>query len=568
MLHRYATLTAIATFLLLIAGGLVTSTDSGLAVPDWPLAYGMWFPPMVGGILYEHGHRMIAAVVGLMILALAVWLRRVESRRWVRRLGDAALAAVVVQALLGGLTVLLLLPPVVSIAHACLGQIVLCLVAALAYGISSRWVPAVSLDGRAGATLRLLGLAVGALAALQLVLGAVIRHTGYAVLAHIVGAVSLALVTLLAAGRVSVHRQRLASAAPHAWRLAALVGAQLLLGFAVFAHRGMLALRTAHQATGALILAQAMLLAWEVVRATTSKSSKPISDIDIRYRYLISFLELTKPRLSLLVLVTTGVGYWLGSSVPFDEARWLLTMVGTALVVGGANALNQWMEREADGLMSRTQHRPLPAGRLHPASAHRFGVWLIIIGVAVLGLGVNLLSAALALISALLYLLAYTPLKRRTSLCTLVGAIPGALPPMIGWAAARNALGIEAWVLFALLFVWQLPHFLAIAVLYREDYARAGFKMLPVIESDGWATARQTALYGLALVPVSLFPTLIGLSGGVYFCGALALSAGFLLLSVRSALVPSRASARQLFIASVAYLPTLMTLLGLDKVPG
>ncbi|MBI3011457.1 MAG: protoheme IX farnesyltransferase, partial [Candidatus Omnitrophica bacterium] len=165
------------------------------------------------------------------------------------------------------------------------------------------------------------------------------------------------------------------------------------------------------------------------------------------------------------------------------------------------------------------------------------------------------------------YLLVYTPLKRRTPLCTLVGAIPGALPPMIGWAGARHALGVEAWVLFALLFIWQLPHFLALAVLYREDYARAGFPMLPLVEPDGLMTARQTALYGLALLPVSLFPTMIGVAGPAYFYGAIVLSLVFFVMAARTAWRRSRQSARQLFLASVLYLPVLLSLLALDRSP-
>ncbi len=279
------------------------------------------------------------------------------------------------------------------------------------------------------------------------------------------------------------------------------------------------------------------------------------------------YLELTKPRLSSLVLMTTAVGFWLGMRGPEQFGLLAHVLFGTALVVGGANAFNEWMERGPDGLMRRTQHRPLPSGRLSAYDAWRFALLLCVGGIVYLALRVNALSAGLAAAAAASYVLLYTPLKRLTALCTLAGAIPGALPPMIGWSAAQGTLGPEAWVLFALLFVWQLPHFLAIAVLYRDDYARAGFRMLPVTEASGFATARQMLLYGLTLLPLSLFPTLIGLSGRLYFCGALLLSMAFFIMSARAALIRSAQTCRQLFLASVLYLPVLLGLLAYDRLP-
>ncbi len=278
------------------------------------------------------------------------------------------------------------------------------------------------------------------------------------------------------------------------------------------------------------------------------------------------YLELTKPRLSSLVLVTAAVGFWLGMRPGDSLAPLAPALLGLMLVVGGANALNEWSERELDALMQRTKHRPLPAGRLTPAQAQRFGVGCLMAGLAVLTLFVNALSAGLAAFSAASYLFLYTPLKRRTPLCTLIGAIPGALPPMIGWAAARGALGSGAWALFAILFIWQLPHFLALAALYQEDYARAGFKMLPIIAPDGSATARQLVLYGAALLPASLFPSVTGLTGPASFYGALLLGALFLVIVVGAARRRSLPSARRLFFASILYLPALLALLAWDRV--
>jgi protoheme IX farnesyltransferase len=535
---------------------------------------------MVGGILYEHGHRMIAALVGLMILGLAVWMARVETRRWVRLLGYATLGAVMLQGLLGGLTVLLLLPPAISIAHACLGQTVWCLTVSIAFCTSSRGRTAAALPP-APTNLRRGSLAVAALAFFQLVSGAVVRHTGAALLPHALVVSLLMLLSgwlLYRAWRSDGMDRRVRS---HALRLLTLIGAQLLLGVTVWLHRSDVVVRTTHVAVGALILAQAVVLVWELFhgrltvavdfrgQAPHFRGQAPSSLVLLKRcltptRFL-DYLELTKPRLSALVLVTTAAGFWLGMRSPRAWTLLWPTLLGTALAAGGANALNQWGERAHDALMQRTRSRPLPAGRLRPIEALWFGTALVGGGIAFLTLSVNGLAGSLAALSAATYLFWYTPLKRSSSLCTLVGAIPGALPPLIGWAAARGSVGVGGWTLFAVLFLWQLPHFLAIAILYQEDYARAGFRMLPLLEPGGGAAARQMTLYGLCLVPVSLFPTLLGLTGVWYFCGALALSSALLVVALRAALTRSAVACRQLFLASLLYLPLLLALLALDK---
>ena len=297
-------------------------------------------------------------------------------------------------------------------------------------------------------------------------------------------------------------------------------------------------------------------------------SSSPSGSIALRIPFarLFEYVELAKPRLSSLVLATTAAGYWLGSSEIGQPGRLLAAMLGTALAAAGANALNEWMEHSYDALMLRTRQRPIPSGRIAQAQACAFGWALALSGLLLLALAVNGLSALLALASLASYVFIYTPLKRKTALCTLAGAIPGAIPPMIGWAAARGSLGIEAWGLFWLLFIWQLPHFLAIALLYREDYAKAGFKMLPVTEG-GSMTARQTVLYGLALVPLSLFPSIIGLTGRFYFYAALLLSVFFLAAAIHASLTRATQSIRRLFLSSIVYLPLLLVVLVCDKAP-
>ncbi len=284
-------------------------------------------------------------------------------------------------------------------------------------------------------------------------------------------------------------------------------------------------------------------------------------------RRAMDFLALTKPRMVLMILVTTCVGFYLGSSRAMDALRMLQTLLGTALAAGGTLALNQFLEREVDGRMERTRLRPLPAGRLLPGEALTFGTLAAASGVLYLGLFVNAGCSLVTAFTVVSYLFVYTPLKRRTSLCSVLGAIPGALPPVTGWVAAQGALGPGAWVLFAILFLWQLPHSLAIAWLYRADYARAGIRLLPVIEPDGHSTGRQIVSNCLALLAVGLLPTLIGLTGSVYFLGALVLGIGLLVCGIVLACTRSAADARRLVFASLVYLPTLLVLMALKKVP-
>jgi protoheme IX farnesyltransferase len=277
------------------------------------------------------------------------------------------------------------------------------------------------------------------------------------------------------------------------------------------------------------------------------------------------FVGLTKPRITFLVLVTTAVGYALGVGTSFHPGVFVSLLVGTALVSGGASALNQWAERDADARMLRTASRPLPAGRLAPVDALVFGLAISTVGLVLLAGAVNLLTALLALGSLSSYVLAYTPLKRVTSLCTLVGAVPGAIPPMMGWAAARGSLGREAFALFGILFLWQLPHFLSIAWIYRDDYARGGFPMLPVTDPGGASTARQSVAYAAALVPVTLLAGAATAAGETYLWGAVALGALFVGCTIAFAFARSVKTARRVFLASVFYLPAVLALMVLDR---
>jgi protoheme IX farnesyltransferase len=274
------------------------------------------------------------------------------------------------------------------------------------------------------------------------------------------------------------------------------------------------------------------------------------------------YLELTKPRVSILVLFTVAAGAWLATAGAIDVPALLHALIGTALVAGGASALNQLLERKSDGLMRRTENRPLPAGRLQPWQVLLFGAALGIAGVAYLALMLRQpLAAIVAALTFLSYVFLYTPLKRKTSLNTLVGAIPGALPPVIGWTAVRGSIGPEAGALFLILFVWQVPHFLAIAWIYRDDYARARLRMLPVIDREGGMTGRQMVAYCLVLIAASLAPIYVLKAGPVYLVGALVLGTLFLLSAIGFMRASSIGNARRVLRASLLYLPALLALL-------
>jgi protoheme IX farnesyltransferase len=283
------------------------------------------------------------------------------------------------------------------------------------------------------------------------------------------------------------------------------------------------------------------------------------------------YIALTKPRITWLILMSTGVGYFFGAQAGWhgwSSWHWLTlvhTIIGTGLIASGTAALNQWMERVADGKMRRTQARPLPSGRLEPAPALIFAIAISAAGFADLWFGANPLAALLGLFTLLTYLFIYTPLKQRSPHSTTFGSLPGAMPPLIGFAAASGTLTWDAWVLFAILFLWQFPHFYAIAWMYKEDYARAGILMLPVVEPDGKSTARRILLYSIALIPISLMPTFFAMAGNVYLYGALALGLAFVYYGLRIRWDRTRQQARHVLLASVVYLPVLFSLMLFDR---
>jgi protoheme IX farnesyltransferase len=304
------------------------------------------------------------------------------------------------------------------------------------------------------------------------------------------------------------------------------------------------------------------------VKSTAHAAAVPsvVAAPDIKHAHRAAdFVALTKPRLNFLVLITTLGGMYLAAPGGVPIAILIHGLIGTAMVAGGAAALNQVWERETDAVMRRTRTRPVPGGRLRAADATAFGVVLAAAGLIELAWKVNAISAAVAAATLISYVLVYTPLKKRTSLATLIGAVPGALPPVIGWAAATGTISLPSLVLFGIVFLWQMPHFLAIAWLYRGDYSAAGIPLLPVLEPDGRRTGQQALLYAAALWPVSILPAFVGIAGAPYVVVAAALGFGLIALAALFARERTTKTARHLFLYSITYLPLLWAALVINR---
>lgn len=560
-IHRFSLGVACATLFLIIAGGLVTSTGSGLSVPDWPLSYGQFFPPMVGGIRFEHTHRVIAGLVGILTFFLMLALLAKEKRRWLRWLGVGAFAAVLAQAILGGITVLFFLPLPVSVAHACLAQSFFSWIAAISLFTSKSWRKDRRTEAKQGGLLQSLSVIVTSFIFVQLTMGALIRHGQrhpFLIAVHMVTALVI-LLQALSILLVTVREEK--ARARFLWHVSGLVGLiflQTSLGLAALMAKGVLT-ATAHQVTGALVLCVSFLLTLRYFRYL-----EPSSVAGGNFGFW-QFIRLTKPRLTLMALATTALGFMMAARGPALFVGLAHVLFGSALVGGGANALNQFMERDVDAKMKRTEGRPLPSGRLDEKSALVFGVTASLAGTAYLLFFVNTLTAFLALLTVAVYVFVYTPLKRKTELNTFVGAVSGALPVVIGWAAAGHGLDGRAAVLFSILFLWQLPHFLAISWVYREDYLRSGLRMVCLLDKGGDWLGRQIILYCLLLWVASLLPSLVGLSGGVYFSVIFISNLIFLWLAVYL-LVQKLVRARQFVSASILYLLTVIGVMMADKI--
>ena len=629
----YSAVLCCATLCLIFLGGQVKSHEAGLSVPDWPLTYGenpitYSYDKWVGNIFHEHFHRLWAGSVATLTLVFACLLQFLAPKPWLRRLGWLAVLAVLLQATLGGLTVLFKLPVLVSSSHALLAQTFFVITLILSYGLYGSWRLAEPTApprlGRRTPLYRAALLLIG-LVYLQLFLGALMRHTesglaipdfplnGGQIIPHFdddmmawinewrfenTDALGLELsrVTVAQAAIHFLHRlgagvvtaaiialtvmsYRRRATFPRLFRTAGFLWAgvltQVTLGaFTIWTAKSPL-ITSLHVVTGAALLGLSVLYAlrawssWEMAPLQeTARASIPAAAVRVapgaNRSTLGAYFELTKPRIVTMVLITTMLGFAMGRGglLPLGLLFW--TLIGTGLCAAGASALNQYFERDADALMNRTRNRPLPLGQVRPRPAFWFGLLLTIAGGILLWTTVNGLSACIALTSAALYVGVYTPLKRYSWLNTTIGAIPGALPPMIGWAAVTGQLNLGAWVLFFILFLWQHPHFYSIAWMFRDDYQRGGFKMLPVVKPDGRSTLQQSLGAAILLVPVSLLPTFVRIVGWPYFVGALLCGLWFLYVCARWRASASQQDARSVLRASVIYLPLLLLLIFAD----
>ena len=457
-------------------------------------------------------------------------------------------------------------PAWATIAHASLGQLFFAILVAICVGLFAGF------DGGWAAPTLICTVALFA----QTILGAGVRYGVVAPAAHIAGAVLATILAMWAGLSILMQHMDNPKLRRPAMLLLSMTFSQVFLGIGFpDGARGLRRCAAAHAGDGAVhggACRRGVAGGWRVGRAGHARAARCVSGTwRDGHRVMRDYIELTKPRITWLILMSTGIGYFFGlPSHAWREINWLLllhTILGTGLIASGTAALNQWYERAADLKMRRTAGRPLPSGRLIAGRALAFGIALSVAGFVELWLGVNLLSGLIGAFTLASYLFLYTPMKQRTWWSTTVGAIPGAMPPMIGYAAAAGAITRESWVLFAILFLWQFPHFYSIAWMYKEDYARAGIQMLPVVDPDCRSTARQIVLYGIALIPVSLVPGMLGMTGRIYLIGALILGLVYLYSGVRVALERTLVRARAVLLTSVLYLPLIYGLMLLDR-PG
>jgi protoheme IX farnesyltransferase len=577
VVHRFAVATAVATYLLILIGGLVHGTGSSLACPDWPTCYGTLMPKMEGGVLVEHSHRLAAGSVVILTLVLAGLLTaaRDEGLRRLRPFGWLAVGLVFVQALLGGITVLLRLPTPISTAHT--GTSLLFFLTVLYIAVRSRPVPA-NAPAAPPAVARMALVAAVAIY-FQMLLGGLVRHSGAALACtdvplcrgslwpdahptvliqalHRLTGVAVALL-VVASSAVTLRRawarpglRTLAIAAP------VLVCVQIALGLrAVTSFLDLVTVESHLAVATALLATQVLIVLRADPRAVPGRPS---------VAWFTSMVSLGKPRITGLVVITFLGGLWLA---PGEIAHWrtIMTLVGTALLVAASNALNMYLERDADALMERTRERPLPRAIVSPEAALAFGTGLACVGIALVFLASNLLTGILGLLAIGGYVAVYTPLKRHSGAALFVGAIPGALPPLIGWTAVTGRLDAPGLALFAVLFLWQVPHFLAIATYRAADYARAGFKVLPLTVPVR-ATRAIMLLFSIGLVAATIVLEPLRVAGPRYELVAVLLGAvfiGWAAAGLRRA--AENRWARSLFVYSIVYLTLLFVALAIDR---
>jgi protoheme IX farnesyltransferase len=580
LVYRFAIATAVATYLLILIGGLVHGTGSSLACPDWPTCYGTMMPRMEGGVLVEHSHRLAAGTVVILTLALAVMLTRsaTPEQRRLRPFGWLAVALVFAQALLGGITVLLRLPTPISTAHTAtslLFFLTVLYIAARARPASAVAPSPAPLTGRATVVAILSAVSVY----FQMVIGALVRHSGAALactdLPLCRGSVwpdahPTVLIQALHRLNALVAGGLVVASAVMTWRAARgrrdlralavtgplLVVVQIALGVRAIQTFLDLATVEAHLAVATALLATQVLV---VLRGRPNAVPQPW-----RLAWIADVVRLAKPRITGMVIVTFLGGLWLAPGA-IEHWRVIMTLVGTVLLVAGANTFNMIMERDVDPLMERTRDRPLPRGAVSPELALVFAAALACAALPLLFLGGNALTGILGGIALGSYVGVYTPMKRRSGAALFVGAIPGAIPPLMGWTAVTGRIDAPGLVLFAVLFLWQIPHFLAIAIYRAGDYAAAGFKVLPAAISER-ATRLTIVGFSVILVAATILLEPLRVAGLRYMLAATLLGAvliGWAVAGFRRE--AAGAWARSLFLFSIVYLTLLFVALAIDR---
>lgn len=601
--HRLAWICVGLTLLLIAVGATVTTTRVGDTNPEWSLRFWEWITTWwntSGGRAWEDGHRVVGTLVGFVAIALAIamWKGETGGRRW---LGIIALLLISAQGVLGGLRVLVVSDEIVreavlgytgggydvelrraikAMIHGVTAQVIFASLVCIMVLTSRRWLASWQTQRTPAASVsRALGIGAVLVAIVQLGLGTYVRQTGEGVLWHVGGALAVTIVVTLLILRVMRHHGAHSPLRRLAMAVGILLGVQVFLGITPWMltlgelnsaepFSPIAIMRSAHVVCGTMILSLLFVNALWLYRlalpgqglATTTAQQFDAG----AHQVLRDYMLLTKARLSALVMVTVAAGYFIAAPGEPHVVVLLATLLGVSLAAAGTSALNQYMERARDSLMDRTRDRPIPSGRISPRRAAVFGLATILVGTAIVALWVSPLAAALTLATSVVYLAIYTPLKTRTTLNTLVGAVPGALPVVVGWVAATGNVHLHAFILFAILFVWQLPHFWSIAWLYRSDYQKGGMKMLSVMDEKGGFLARQIALWCVALILTSMLPVLVGMASPRYGIGALVLGLGFLGAGLFHAARQSRASTRGVFFASLLYLPALLAVLLID----
>ncbi len=578
----------VCTAFLVFVGAMVTTTGSGLSVPDWPLSFGKLNPRMVGGVAFEHGHRLVASAVGFLVLIAAIWASVIRASKVVRRLAFFALALVIFQGLLGGLTVLMRLPTAVSVAHGTTAQLFFCTVVALLWWTNSAFVKAEpSIQGAEARNLLIASGAMTGLVFCQLLVGATMRHMGAGLVipdfptslgrwipplstpqiainfGHRVMAVAVLAMAILLCVRVyRWHRGQRALTAL-CTTLLVFIGVQISLGALTVWSTRALVPTSLHVMNGAMVLATAfsiLLWTWRLTRSKQGEDNNKGDRLSATATKMsevsrADWMDLAKVRLVTMSVFTGICGFLLGGTA-FTWLGFLVAVVGISLLGAGSSMLNHVMEVETDSRMDRTRNRPLPTGRVDVAIPERVGSFLVAAGTLILGLW-QPWAGLLSFVAFFSYVFVYTPMKRWSSSCTVVGAIPGALPVLIGYVVRTGHLDIGGLILFAILFLWQLPHFMAIAFMCREDYARAGLPMVTVVDPGGYLASSQIVAYCLVLIPVSLAPTLAGMTGQFYFYSALILGFVYLYAGLQLCWRKTALQARKLLLTSVVYLPLL-----------